>query len=113
MQESNKPIKDHIPDFIDYCEIEKGLADKTQENYTRYLNIFKLWLERSEKSTLLPHQLTAEDIWQYRLFLARKYKTSTGKNLAKITQNYYLVALRALLDYFTDKDIVFHCLRAK
>lgn len=105
MQKSNKPIKEHIPDFIDYCEIEKGLANKTQENYQRYLNIFKLWLERSGKNDLLPHQLTAEDIWQYRLFLARKYKTRAGKNLEKITQNYYLVALRVLLDYFTDKDI--------
>ncbi|MDX1535479.1 MAG: tyrosine-type recombinase/integrase [Candidatus Spechtbacterales bacterium] len=105
MKKSNKPIIKHIPDFLDYCEVEKGLANKTQENYQRYLNIFVLWLKKNNKEGLLPHQLTADDIWQYRLFLARKYKTRSGKNLKKVTQNYYLVALRALLDYFTDRDI--------
>lgn len=105
MHNSDKTIIKHIDNFIDYCEIEKGLAEKTQDNYKRYLNIFVVWLKKNGKEDLLPHQLTAEDVWEYRLFLARKYKTRTGKNLSKITQNYYLVALRALLDYFTEKDI--------
>lgn len=105
MKKSNKPIIEHIPDFLDYCEIEKGLSNKTQENYQRYLQRFVAWLKKTNQEDLLPHQLTAEDIWDYRLFLSRKYKHK-GKPLKKITQNYYLVALRALLSYFTAKDIV-------
>lgn len=105
MDHSPITIIKHIPDFIDYCEIEKGLATRTQENYQRYLNIFVLWLKKNHKTGLLPHQLSPEDIWEYRLFLSRKYKTKQGANLSKATQNYYLVALRALLDYFTDRDI--------
>lgn len=105
MKKSNKSIIKYIPDFLDYCEIEKGLSSNTQENYDRYLERFTSWLKITHKEDLLPHELTSGDIWDYRLYLSRKYKHK-GTNLKKITQNYYLIALRALLGYFTDKDIV-------
>ncbi len=105
MQKSNKSIIDHIPDFLDYCEIEKGLANKTQENYFRYLKKFVGWLKKKNKSDLLPHQLTTDDIWQYRLYLSR-HRDEKGKSLKRVTQNYYLIALRALLSYFAAKDVV-------
>ena len=47
MKKSDKPILKHIPDFLDYCEVEKGLSDKTQENYQRYLQKFISWLEKA------------------------------------------------------------------
>ena len=105
MQKSNKKIIEHIPDFLDYCEVEKGLSNKTQENYSRYLQKFLSWLKKTQKEALLPHELTAEDIWDYRLYLSR-YADEKGHTLKKVTQNYYLIALRALLSYFTAKDIV-------
>lgn len=105
MQQSSKPIIQHIPDFLDYCEVEKGLANLTQENYQRYLNVFIIWLKQNQKQDVCPHRLTSQDVWDYRLFLSRTYKTPTGEQLKRITQHYYLVALRALLNYFTDKDI--------
>ena len=104
MKQSNKPIIDHIPDFLDYCEVEKGLADKTQRNYDRYLRRFVLWLKKAKKAHILPHEMTAEDIWAYRLYLSRS-QDKKGRSLKKITQNYYLIALRALLGYFVAKDI--------
>jgi len=105
MTKSNKPIVKYIPDFLDYCEVEKGLSDKTQENYKRYLDKFILWLKKTGKENIKPHELTSEDIWNYRLFLSR-YKNNKGKTLKKSTQNYYLIALRALLSYFSARDIV-------
>ncbi|MBZ9569932.1 tyrosine-type recombinase/integrase [Patescibacteria group bacterium] len=105
MKKSEKPIIKHIPDFLDYCEIEKGLSNNTQKNYKRYLGKFVFWLKKTNKEDLKPHELTADDIWQYRLYLSR-FHTYKGKPLKKITQNYYLIALRALLSYFTAKDIV-------
>ena len=105
MKKSNKTIIQSIPDFLDYCEVEKGLADKTQKNYQRYLQKFVIWLKKTNKSNLLPHELTSEDIWAYRLFLSR-FMDEKGHSLKKVTQNYYLIALRALLSYFTAKDIV-------
>ena len=105
MKKSSTPIIKHIPDFLDYCEVEKGLSDRTQENYQHYLQKFVSWLKKTRKEALLPHELTTEDIWAYRLYLSR-HTDERGHSLKKITQNYYLVALRALLGYFTAKDIV-------
>ena len=105
MKESNKTIIKHIPDFLDYCEVEKGLSERTQENYHCYLKKFASWLKKVKKEDIKPHELTSDDIWNYRLFLSRN-KHYRGKPLKKITQNYYLIALRALLSYFTARDIV-------
>lgn len=102
---AQKPIKHCIIPFLDYCEIEKGLSDNTQKNYRQYLNLFIRWLAETAKPNLLPRELTGDDIWNYRLYLARRYKTPHGAHLSKRSQNYYLIALRALLNYFAEKDI--------
>ena len=106
MNKSSKPIKDHLQDFLDYCEVEKGLRDNTQKNYKKYLEKFFYWMGQTKNSSLLPHQLTQDHIWTYRLFLSRTPSHATGKLLSKGTQNYYLIALRALLAYFVAKDIL-------
>jgi len=106
MKKSNKTIIKSIPDFLDYCEVEKGLSDNTQKNYQRYLNKFKFWLKETKKENIKPHELTPEDVWDYRLFLSRHINPKTNKTLEKLTQNYYLVALRVLLSYFSTKDYV-------
>jgi len=110
MKKSNTPVIKHIPDFLDYCEVEKGLAENTQKNYDRYLKKFVLWLKKINKENIKPHQITSDDIWKYRLYLSRFPNPKTGKILKKISQNYYLIALRVLLSYFSSKDIV--CLPA-
>jgi len=106
MEKSNTPIIGHINDFLDWIDIEKGLSSKTQENYKRFLDRFLQWLDKANLSSLLPHQLTPEHIWDYRVFLSRQFTTQKGQPLKKTTQNYYLIALRALLGYFVAKDIV-------
>ncbi|KKS91481.1 MAG: Tyrosine recombinase XerC [Parcubacteria group bacterium GW2011_GWF2_43_11] len=105
MEKSDKSIIQHIPDFLDYCEVEKGLADKTQENYKRYLDKFVLWLKSSHEQDLTPQELTSDHIWAYRLYLSR-FQSQNGHSLKKVTQNYYLIALRAFLGYFVAKDVV-------
>ena len=82
-----------------------GLAVKTQKNYKHYLNKFILWLQKeNNKTTLLPHEFTTDDIQSYKLYLNR-FRNKKGQPLKKVTQNYYLIALRALLGYFVAKDI--------
>lgn len=105
MQKSSKPIPSHINDFLDWIDVEKGLSNKTQENYRRFLEKFLVWLKSKNLASLLPHQLTSDHIWDYRVFLSRK-ALHQGQPLKKATQNYYLIALRALLGYFVAKDIV-------
>ena len=103
--QSNKPLPEHILPFLDYCEIEKGLSSNTQKNYKQYLQLFVGWLKKTNKEKLLPHELTADHIWDYRLYLARTYTTPSGGTLGKKSQNYYLIALRALLNFLTDRDM--------
>ena len=113
MTKSKKTLIKHITDFLEYCEVEKGLSPVSVKNYGQFLNKFRHWLEFSHFTALLPHQLTSDHIWKYRLVLSRQTrKTGPGapKTLGKATQNYYLIALRALLAYLTEKDIV--CLPA-
>src|SRR3989338_3666712 len=99
------PIKEYILPFLDYCEVEKGLSNNTQKNYRQYLRLFTKWLEHTGNSKLLTHELTAQHIWDYRLYLARTYKTPSREYLGKKSQNYYLIALRSFLNYLADRDI--------
>lgn len=106
MNQSDIPIPKHINDFLDWIDIEKGLSSKTQENYRRFLERFLFWLKKNNLEKLLPHQLTSENIWDYRVYLSRHSPTHNNQPLKKTTQNYYLIALRALLGYFVAKDIL-------
>lgn len=104
-RKSTTPLREYLLPFLDYCEIEKGLSSNTQRNYQQYLNLFVKWLKVNKTSDLLPHDLTPEHIWDYRLYIARTYKTRRDENLSKKSQNYYLIALRALLAFLADRDI--------
>lgn len=104
MDQSNLPIIKHIPHFLDYCEIERGLSESTIMNYHHCLKRFVSWLKENNKTNLLPQELSPDDIWGYRVYLA-KHKNGRGETLKKISQIYHLIALRALLNYFLDKDI--------
>ncbi len=105
MEKSQKPIPYHLNDFLDWLEIERGLSSKSQENYSRFLKKFLDWLKINKIEQLKPHELTSEHIWKYRAYLAREYTPKTKKSLKKTTQNYYLIALRSLLNFFADRDI--------
>lgn len=100
-----KPLPQYLNDFLDWLEIEKGLANETQKNYERFLKKFFNWLKINHLENLKPSELTPDHIWQYKLFLSRLYLPKTKKSLKRSTQNYYLIALRQLLTYFTEKDI--------
>ncbi len=103
--DKNKPIIKYLVDFLDYCEIEKGLSSKTQENYTRFLHKFFTWLKDTGRESLKPASLSPEEIWSYKVYLSRHVDPRTKKTLKKTTQNYYLIALRSLLEFFVEKDI--------
>ncbi|MEA3295739.1 MAG: tyrosine-type recombinase/integrase [Patescibacteria group bacterium] len=111
MKKSVKPIIQHISDFLEYLDIEKGLSNKSQEAYARFLKKFVKFVEINNIKDLLPHNLTDKHIWQYRVFLAQFINKNTKEPLKKSTQNYYLIALRNLLNFFTDRDII--CLPAE
>ena len=106
MEKSRKPLPHHINDFLDWLDIEKGLSSKSQESYSRFIKKFLDWLKIKKLENLKPHELSPDHIWQYRVFLSRQSINSKIAPLKKTTQNYYLIALRSLLNYFADRDIL-------
>ncbi len=105
MRKSSNPIISHIPTFLEYCEIEKGLSPVSTRNYDNFLKMFTRWLVEQKLSALKPDQLTPEHVWDYRVYLSRK-QDRRGKYIKKKTQNSYLIAIRNLLNYFAERDII-------
>lgn len=105
MSNKPKPIIEYLVNYLDFLEIERGLSSKTQENYSRFLNKFFNWLSDNRLDKLQPEKLTTDHIWKYRVFLSRHIDPVSKKTLKKSTQNYYLIALRSLLEFFVEKKI--------
>ena len=87
-------------DFAEYLEIERGRSSRTSENYTRYLERFLQFAGMD----LTVDKITPELIRKYRLWLNRQ-KDDNGNELALITQNYHLIALRGFLNYLSKRSI--------
>ena len=88
-----------IEQFLEYLEVERNYSPLTIELYKRYLKRFSEWLaETHSKAT--PQDIDEEVVRRYRLYLAR-LTGPNGERLKKVTQTYYLIALRALLRYLT------------
>ena len=77
MNRSTTPIIKHIPNYLDYCEVEKGLSPLSTRNYDNFLRVFKVWMKSKGLDGLKPHELTPEHIWDYRLYLSRKKANET------------------------------------
>lgn len=92
-------IKTLKTQFLEYLEIEKSRSQKTIENYDHYLSRFLAWAVISE-----PIEITDELVRNFRIYLNR-FEDGKGNPLKKITQNYYIIALRSFLKYLAKRDI--------
>lgn len=92
-----------VKQYLEYLEIEKNRSRKTVENYRRYLKRFSDFLAKNNDQpigSLDAKDITQDVVRQYRLFLNRLANgNSLDGELKKITQNYYVIALRGLLKY--------------
>lgn len=104
MEKSSTSIINHIPLFLAYYKKE-GYSHHTQENYKRYLDRFVSWPKKTNKQDMKPHELSADDIRAYKLYLSHS-QDKRGRSLKHVSQAYYLIALRAILGYFMAKDVV-------
>lgn len=101
------PIVRQLTGFLEYCEIEKGLSANTVKNYARFISKFFNWLKVSQLEYLSPNALTEAHIAKYRMWLSRLPNATreSSKGLTTSSQIRYLIALRAFLAYFHEKDI--------
>lgn len=94
-------LSDAIDDFITHCEIGKYQSRKTVENYRHYLKRF----EDFAKPKLDVAKIDNTLMKKYRLYLHNLYIAGQGINLSVKTQQYHLIALRALLKHMAKNDI--------
>jgi len=86
-------IQKLFADYLSYLEIEKNRSPKTRENYERYLNVFLAFT-----NIKTPSEITDPLVREFRMNLARR-------GIKKITQSYYVIALRNFLKYLGKHDI--------
>ncbi len=89
-----------ITDFLEYLELEKNASQLTIRNYDHYL---KRFLDFTGDIT--PKDIDLNLIRRYRLYLSRYTDPKSKKGLKRITQNYFMIALRAFLLYLARQDI--------
>lgn len=93
-------ISEAVIRFLEYCELDKNLSQKTVRMYSYYLTFFKDWIHKAKsKEEIDVEDLTADDIRDFRLYLSRNYKNIYKGELKQQTQNYFLVALRSMFRY--------------
>ena len=96
-------LPEQIDSFLEYLEIEKNCSKLTIRDYRHYLSSFQNWY-----ATFLPGK-TIEDLdlatmRKYRVYLANRVDTK-GMTLKRVTQNYYVIALRSMLRYLIKNDV--------
>ncbi|MBI2017825.1 tyrosine-type recombinase/integrase [Candidatus Daviesbacteria bacterium] len=89
-----------ITDFLEYLELERNASQLTIKNYSHYLKRFLLFA-----GDITPSEIDLSLVRKYRLYLARFTDPQTHKGLKRITQNYFMIALRAFLRYLARVDI--------
>ena len=98
----DEKLTKHINEFLEYLEIEKNCSKLTIRDYRHYLDVFKKWYIDNIPSKSL-EKLDLSDIRRYRVFLSNK-TNEKGEGLARVTQNYYVIALRSFLRYLIKND---------
>lgn len=94
------PLSKLITDFLEYLEKERNASQLTIRNYDHYLRRFADFAQDVSLK-----DINIDLIKKYRLYLSDWKDPQNQKPLKKITQNYFMIALRAFLKYLAEKDI--------
>jgi site-specific recombinase XerD len=86
-------IEKYLKEYLDYLEIEKNRSRKTRENYERYLRLFV-----GLSGVVSPFDIDDDVVRNFRLELNRR-------GIKKITQGYYVIALRNFLKYLIKRKL--------
>ena len=97
-------MPDLVDEFLEYLEVERNLSPLTIRDYRHYLDNFVNW-SVANSPIVKPSDITVELIRKYRVYLAHFNSPNGQLPLKKVTQNYYVIALRSFLKYLIRKDI--------
>ncbi|MBI1982343.1 MAG: tyrosine-type recombinase/integrase [Candidatus Levybacteria bacterium] len=104
-----------IDQFLEYLEIEKNCSKLTIRDYRHYLEVFSNWFSSlrepegfsGPRTAALPGKtigdLDLATVRKYRVYLANR-ADDKGLTLKRVTQNYYVIALRSFLRFLIKND---------
>src|SRR5579872_5740749 len=102
-------LEKQINEFLEYLEVEKNSSKLTIRDYRHYLKTFLLWYSPTSSAGGSPlagksiAELDLGTVRKYRVYLANR-ADEKGKTLKKVTQNYYVIALRSFLRFLIKND---------
>lgn len=100
--EDNAALSRLIDEFLEYLEIEKNCSKLTIRDYRHYLDVFNQWFSTTSHGKTL-ETLDLATVRKYRVFLANR-ADAKGLTLMRVTQNYYVIALRSFLRFLIKND---------
>src|SRR4029078_5221371 len=92
----------HINTFLEYLEIEKNASKLTTRNYRHYLKRFSEWFESHYPQKDIK-DINIDLVRRYRVYLS-DYVDDKGITLMRVTQGYYIIALRSFLRFLVRND---------
>jgi len=92
-----------VQEFLEYLEVERNLSPLTIRDYRHYLMNFVSWSKKNFPISR-PQDITVELVRKYRVYLAHYNSPNGNLPIKKVTQNYYVIALRSYLRYLIRKD---------
>lgn len=117
-------LREAIDRFLEYCELDKNLSQRTVRMYSYYMEFFYEWMttgqrtsqampsverasgtnnEPTQKEDIKVEDISEETIRKFRLYLSRDYFNPFKGELKRQTQNYFLVALRSFFRFLIRK----------
>jgi len=98
-----KTLQTHIDDFLRYLDVEKNSSKLTIREYRRYLRTFRQWFDQNYPDSTI-EDLDMPIIRAFRVYLSERANVRGG-NLAKVSQNHYVICLRSFLKYLLKNDV--------
>lgn len=98
----NNELPGLIDQFLEYLEIEKNCSKLTLRDYKHYLEVFNKWFVENQSGKTI-EDLDLATIRKYRVFLANE-ADDKGQTRMRVTQNYYVIALRSFLRFLIKND---------
>jgi len=98
----NTDLSQLIDQFLEYLEIEKNCSKLTIRDYRHYLKIFAEWFGFSQPNKTIS-DLDLQIVRKYRVYLANRVDDK-NLTLKRVTQNYYVIALRSFLRFLIKND---------
>lgn len=96
-------LHDHIINFLEYLEVEKNCSKLTIRDYLHYLEVFEEWFLKNRKDKTI-QDLDLATVRAFRVFLANRVDAKQ-MTLKRVTQNYYIIALRSFLRFLIKNDV--------